>query len=159
MKESNFQGEFKKCLSLSGYWITKFADVVGGRFTLQKPFDFIAVKDGRPFAFELKMVKKYQAIKPRDFIRGKELKDPEIKANWLLCNQASSLDAFELAGGVSYLVINVRNRELRLNEVVFLRWPFARKMIVEGELTAEKLQWLAESPMFSSTMKKGMFKF
>ena len=37
--------------------------------------------------------------------------------------------------------------------------PFAKKMIVEGELTAEKLQWLAESPLYSRTMKKGMFEF
>ena len=156
MKESIFQTEFKKNLEMQGFLIYKFYDIPGNRFTLQKPFDFIAIKNGKYFAFELKQIKSWKKITKKDFIRGKELKNDEIKNNWLLCNQAQNLDAVELNGGSSFIVINIRINSPRVNEVVFIEWQQAKRILNNNELTKDYLLNLIACGL-SSSMKKGMF--
>lgn len=73
MKEAVFQSEVVKSLQTAGAWAWKITDhpvsMIQGsfRYTPEKPFDIVAMHDGRGIGIECKQMRKYQGLKLEDF--------------------------------------------------------------------------------------------
>ena len=156
MQEKDFHSKFKHCLEADGFWLHKFYDTPGSRFTLQKPFDFIAVKDGKAYAFELKIMKSFKKLSKTDFVRGKEKNVQEIKDNWLECNQIKSLLNFHEHGGKSFIVTNIWIKDLRLSEVVFT--PITTVIDAENLLARSGKEWEQIALSNLNPIHKNIFK-
>lgn len=122
MKESNFTNELKASFrDITNSFYFKIPDMPhfrGARtkFDVKKPFDAFSVIEGRPIAIEAKMIKKW---KPFGL---KELRP----------NQVEALDAFERAGGESYVFLNVRiprikGFQVRENRLIIFPWKSIKK--------------------------------
>jgi len=130
MKESIFQKEIKESLRDLGAWCEKFPDMPGFsddfRFMPVKPFDLIAIYRGIPIAIECKMLKGYQA-----FSQSK-----------MSDNQIEQLTLFELAGGKSFVFLNVRCSEpgKRVNRLIIFEWSMLQLIWQSGSIKKVDLE-------------------
>lgn len=92
MRESFFNTEVVKSLNDAGAWAYKISDVLGSRFTADKPFDIFGCYNGIAFAIESKQIKEWKAFGSR----------------YLRDSQVEHLQKVEDAGGRSYVFLNVR---------------------------------------------------
>lgn len=115
--ERVFLSGIKKSLEEKGVFFHKIADMPhfrgsGTKFDLKKPFDAFGIYFGIPFAIEAKYIPE---------IRGFGIKQ-------LSENQIEGLNQFEIAGGRSFVFLNIRqfaNPKLarsRFNRLIIFPW-------------------------------------
>lgn len=135
MKESKFLTELRDTFRNHGAFFYKIVDMPHfkgkmTRFDAPKPFDSMIVLEGIPIAIEAKIFKKFQAFGIRH----------------LRPSQVEGLEAFEQAGGRSFVFLNVRikavaGEQKHVNRLYIFKWEDIRdakasfkKAILEFEL-------------------------
>lgn len=92
IKESHFNTEIVNSLKEAGAWAYKIPDVLGTRFTSDKPFDIVGMYGKKGFAIESKQIKSWKAFGSR----------------YLRPSQIENLQLVEDTGNKSFVFLNVR---------------------------------------------------
>lgn len=129
MKEAEFNSEVVRSLKHLGYFAYKISDVMGSRFTPEKPCDILACDlKGRFIAIESKQIKSWKSL------TGKMLRD----------NQIVTLDKSVKITGRAYVLLNIRIHDVknkrRENWCVVFDWSIHRESIMNNKYTAKVLQ-------------------
>jgi len=145
MKESVFQKEIKNSFRDLGAWCEKFPDMprftknekcercghipkdnFSSRFIPEKPFDLNVMYRGIGLAIECKMLKGYQAFS------RKKMRESEER----------NLDLYDLAGGKSFVFLNVRCSEpgKRVNHLIVFEWSILQSIWQSGSIKKVDLE-------------------
>lgn len=149
--EQKFITELKKSIELfheqmdEPYFWYKIPDnphMGVARFDLPKPFDILYVVDSQPYCIEAKAMNKYRAFSLRD-IRP---------------SQVEYMTAFDDAGGVSYVFLNVRQAASKaegieyVNKLIVMQWATLYPRLLDSSIKAKELR---DAP--GITGSKGLF--
>lgn len=127
--ERGFTTELGHSFREAGAFFYKIADLphftgMKTRFDIAKPFDAIAIFNGKAVAIEAKSLRKYQAFGIR------HLRDCQVKA----------LDeVVDEGGGIAIVCVNIRQKTPHINRLIIFDWQTWRVRLKAGSIKKKEM--------------------